>query len=97
MNNSVFEKSDWIWCDKKFGENEYAEFYDTVTYSGERAVLKISVCGDYTVFINGRYVASNQYADFPHYKVYDEIDITDFLVTGKIPFVFSRGISVNTE
>lgn len=83
MNEKVFEKSDWIWCDKKFGENEYAEFYDTVTYSGERAVLKISVCGDYTVFINGRYVASNQYADFPHYKVYDEMDITDFLVTGK--------------
>lgn len=83
MNNSVFEKSDWIWCDEKFGKNEYAEFYDTVTYSGERAVLKISVCGDYTVFINGRYVASNQYADFSHYKVYDEVDITDFLVTGE--------------
>ena len=43
----------------------------------------MSVSGDYTLFINGKYVVSNQYGDFPHYKVYDEIDITDHLKKGE--------------
>lgn len=83
MVHLLFEKADWIWHDKVYGENEYAEFCESVIYTGGEVKLRVSVCGDYTLFINGKYVSSNQYGDFAHYKVYDEIEISDFLIYGK--------------
>lgn len=83
MENKVFEKSSWIWCENKYTKNEYGEFFEKVDYNGEKAVLRLSVCGDYTLFINGKYVACNQYADFPGYKVFDEMEISDFLEKGE--------------
>lgn len=88
MSETVFDKARQIWHSGVSGENEYAEFCDSIKYSGERATLRVSVCGDYTLFINGKYVASNQYADFPHYKVYDEIEISEFLVCGENKICF---------
>ena len=37
----------------------------------------ISIDSRYAVFVNGKYVPGFQYADYPNYKVYDELDITD--------------------
>ena len=74
----AFEKSQWIWNSSTFTENEYAEFYDTLEFNGGKALINISVCGDYTLFVNGKYAGSNQYGDFEHYKVYDSIDISLF-------------------
>ena len=79
----VFEKAQWIWHKDEYGDNDYAEFCETVTYNGGTCILRVSVCGDYTLFINGEFAESNQYADFPHYKVYDEIDITKSLKKGE--------------
>ena len=79
----IFETSKWIWCEENFGENEYAEFYDVFDWNGKNTVLNISVRGDYTLFVNGKFCESNQYGDFEHYKVYDTVDITDFLVEGE--------------
>lgn len=77
-----FEKAEWIWHSTDCGEDEYTEFTDSFTRSGEKTTINISARGDYTLFVNGKYAASGQYADFEHYKVYDEIDITDFLSEG---------------
>ena len=79
----VFKNAKWIWNSFDFGENEYAEFYDKVEYNGGNVVLNISVCGDYTLFINGKFTQSNQYGDFEHYKVYDKLDITKYLNQGQ--------------
>ena len=79
----VFEQAKWIWSSSDYCENEYNEFTEKILSKGEKVTFRISVCGDYTLFINGKYVDSNQYGDFPHYKVYDEFDITDFLVPGE--------------
>ena len=79
----MFEKSKWIWNDAVYGEDEYAEFCDCFLWESGETKLRISVCGDYTLFVNGNFVASNQYGDFEHYKIYDELDITDFLVKGE--------------
>ncbi|MBQ7793761.1 MAG: family 78 glycoside hydrolase catalytic domain [Clostridia bacterium] len=79
---TVFENAEWIWNDKAFTENEYAEFLTPFIWTGKNTSINISVCGDYTLFVNGRYVASNQYADFEHYKVYDTIEITEYLQDG---------------
>ena len=81
--NNVFSKSEWIWDNLTFSENEYAEFYDTFNWEDGKTLVNISVCGDYTLFVNGEYAESNQYGDFPYYKVYDSVDITPYLKKGK--------------
>ena len=79
----VFEKSKWIWIKDGGGNDEYGDFYTVFEHNGGKTVCNVSVDGDYTLFVNGRYVASNQFGDFEHYKNYDTVDITDFLKTGK--------------
>ena len=76
--------AEWIWLDKKAESDEYAAFYDEF-FVGEPngAKIKISVAGDYNLFINGTFVAFGQYADFVDYKVYDEIDASKYLRAGK--------------
>lgn len=79
---SLFEKSNWIWFDTKDSNDEYGEFF-TEFESCNEATCRISCDGDYTLFINGMYAASNQYGDFEHYKIYDEISITPYVKSGK--------------
>ena len=54
--------------------------------TGEPVICRISCDGDYTLFVNGRYAAGNQYGDFEHYKIYDELDLTPFLQPGNNRF-----------
>lgn len=79
----VFEKSRWIWVKNGEGPDRYAEFLEILSYSGGKTLLNLSCDSDYTLFINGSYVASNQYGDFEHYKIYDTVDITGYLTNGK--------------
>ena len=76
----MFKKAKWIWHKAESTKNCFAEFYGEFS-SVPCAELKISCDGDYTLFINGKYVSSNQYGDFEHYKSVDTVDITDFLVS----------------
>ena len=78
----TFNNSKWIWINDCAGIDEYAEFYDEFDFS-ESAVIRLSCDSDYTLFINGKYVDSNQFGDFEHYKIYDEIDISTYLESGK--------------
>lgn len=78
----MFASGTWIGYGGEIGKDEYTEFTDSFEWQGGTATVSISVSGDYTLFINGKYAASNQYADFEYYKVYDEVDITDFLKHG---------------
>lgn len=78
----MFEQANWIWTNTDFGENEYGEFYQNISWKQGKTTLTVSVRGDYTLFVNGVFVASNQYADFEHYKIYDEIDVTPYLTQG---------------
>ncbi len=83
VREMVFENARMIWHGEDFADNDYAEFCETLTYSGGTAIFRMSVFGDYALFINGKFIESNQFADFPHYKVYDEIDITSHLENGE--------------
>lgn len=78
-----FQKSSWIWYTEDKKADSYGDFTDSFEYNGGEAVFSISVDGDYELYINGKFVSSNQYGDFEHYKIYDDIDITGFLKTGK--------------
>ena len=75
----VFKKSKWIWADCPITEDQYTEYTEILGDVSEKAYLNISADTDYTVFINGTFVASNQYGDYEHYKIYDTIDVTPYL------------------
>lgn len=72
----------WIWLKDGEMTNSFGEFFIPFSYSGGNVTFKISVDSEYTLYIGGEYVSSNQYSDFPHYKIYDEIDITKYLTHG---------------
>lgn len=82
----MFKKAKWIWCTDTPQADEYGEFFDRFVWNGEKTVCRLSVNGDYTLFINGKYVESNQYGDYEHYKIYDELDLTPYLTKGENDF-----------
>ena len=74
--------SKWIWPTKEVQADQYGEFYQPFEYSGEKAELRISADSNYAVYVNGKLATSDQYPDYPHYKVYDVIDLTPFCEQG---------------
>ena len=75
----MFKKAKWIYANCERGEDQYTEYVDTITACSENVTMHISCDSDYTLFVNGAYVASNQYGDFEHYKIYDTLDLTPYL------------------
>ncbi len=81
----------WIWAKKDAATwgtesaqaDEYAEFLEIVDHFGEHATLAISADSNYAVYINGALAAFGQYADYPHDKVYDVIDVSSYMRKGK--------------
>lgn len=74
----MFKWAKWIWYSDKSEENSFGEFYGTFAKSAH-PVCKISCDGDYTLYVNGKYVSSNQYGDFEHYKSVDTIDLAPYI------------------
>lgn len=75
--------SKWIWQSSKYEKDIYCEFSDTFVFEGGVSQLQISADSNYAVYINGNFADLGQYPDFPHYKVYDEIDITKYCRKGE--------------
>lgn len=73
----------WIWRKSDAKEDSYAEFKCLFPKGEGRSILQISADSEYAVFVNGKFVYGGQYADFPWYKVYDELDITDYVKDGE--------------
>lgn len=84
--DKVFKDASWIWYTETPEADTYGDFTDKFIYNGGKVICRISCDGDYTLKINSKYVSSNQYADYEHYKSYDEIDITEYLVVGENTF-----------
>ncbi len=81
---SMSELSKWIWASGLEGNDIYCDFYEEFDYSGDGALsFKVSADSNYALYINGTWVESGQYPDFPYYKIYDEFDITKFCRRGK--------------
>lgn len=89
QNNKEYTKMDkapkWIWLDKPAEVDEHAEFFAKFTLSGSEVPVEllISADSDYGVYLNGELIAHGQYADYPHYKVYDRIDISEYVREGE--------------
>ena len=77
------EKSKWIWKTGFSGLDLYCDFLDSFEYFSGQTTVRISADSNYAVYVNGKLADSGQYADFPHYKIYDDIDITALCTKGK--------------
>lgn len=78
----AFSRAEWIWRDAPAGIDEYADFLCGFVYSGGECRLRIAADSNYTAYINGRLAAFGQYADYPHFKVNDDVDVTAFVRPG---------------
>lgn len=79
----VFGKAKWVWVENDSKPDTYGEFYGEFIWEEGDVECLLSCDGDYTLFVNGCYVASNQYGDYEWYKSYDSVDITSFLRKGQ--------------
>ena len=78
----AFEKARWIWNRENAGADEFADFVCNFDGGDGDWKLNISADSDYNVYINGELAAFGQYADYPFYKVYDSIDVSDYVRRG---------------
>ena len=81
--SAAFAQSKWIWYTRDYTTDTYGDFFDTFDYQEGTVTCNLSCDGDYTLFVNDRYVSSDQYNDFEHYKIYDTVDITPYVKPGK--------------
>ena len=81
----LFKRADWIWLDGYDTVNVYVTFYDKVTVPDVSGTFKmiLSVDTNYALYINGKQAGTGQYADYPFDKVYDELDVTEYLQNGE--------------
>ena len=81
----LFKHADWIWLDGCDTVNVYVTFYDKVTVPDVSGTYKmlLSVDTNYALYINGKQAGTGQYADYPFDKVYDELDVTEYLQSGE--------------
>jgi len=79
----AFENSEWIWSNACPSADEYAEFYCDFEVGDKNTTLNISADSNYAAYVNGTLAAFGQYADFPHDKVYDSVDISKYCKSGK--------------
>lgn len=84
-SDSVFRDAEFIWLKgMEDTVNAYADFHETVEKKpGAEYLLYITADSDYALYVNGAFCEGGQYADYPDaYKVYDRLNITDFLKDG---------------
>jgi len=77
------KKSAWIWKKDFIGKDLYCDFVDRFVYEKGEVHVKISADSNYAIYINGTFVESGQYADYPHYKIYDQLTVTPFCKKGE--------------
>ena len=78
----AFDKARWIWNRENADADEFADFVCNFDGNGGDWKLNISADSDYNVYINGELAAFGQYADYPFYKIYDSIDVSDYVRRG---------------
>lgn len=76
MKELFTSQSKWIWLDEAWTPNRYMEARIPFNAADEKDVrLHISVEGTYAAFLNGEYIPSTQYTDFPFAKSVQVIEL----------------------
>ena len=71
-----------IWIEHE-GVNHYADYLKHFNVESNNCKIKISADTEYAVYVNGKYVAHGQYADYPYYKAYDVLDLSEYVTEGE--------------
>ena len=79
----VLNGANWIWTQEEGERNSYVEFFSSFKYSGGNVNIAIWTDSDYVLFLNGKFVCSNQYGGYDHYKIYDTIDLSKYAIVGE--------------
>lgn len=81
--NEIFNNAMMLWNGQD-GVNQYLRFIHSFNLSKtEHLKLFITADTNYAVWLNGHFAGAGQYADYPDYKVYDEMDVSDYAKTGE--------------
>ena len=82
----MFKKALPIWLDNTAAPDEYAEFCGTFTLDGDACFARVTVGGDYNLYVNGALASFGQYADYPEHRFYNEVDLGDYVKKGENTF-----------
>ena len=78
-----FESAHFIWHPDGYSINETMEFYKEITINTpQNCHMLIHANSHYALYINGQFAANDQFPDYEHYRVYDDLDISSFLSVG---------------
>ena len=78
-----FESAQFIWHPDGYRVNETMEFFKEITVSDPHLCrMLIHANSHYALYVNGQFAANDQFPDYEHYRVYDELDLSSFLVAG---------------
>ncbi|MBQ3047300.1 MAG: hypothetical protein IJD54_04550 [Clostridia bacterium] len=73
-----FSSAKWIWAKKEAVKDDYAEFFaEFDCQKAETVTLNLSCDSVYAVYLNGEICAFSQCSDYPYYKYFDSIDLSD--------------------
>ena len=73
----------WIWQNTDNNSDEYVKFVEEFYLEEGNAQLTLSCDSNYTAYLNGKLAAFGQYADYPHFKVCDKLDLSAYAKKGK--------------
>ena len=78
-------KPEWIWVAGRNTIDQYAEFRREFYLDrlDDDAELQISVDTNFAAYINGQFVGTGQFGDFPENKTFSKINVADKLIAGK--------------
>lgn len=79
----AFSGAKWIWLPGDREADTYGEFVREFDWEQGSTQCRLSCDGDYVLYVNGVQASFWQYADYPHHKVFDSVDITPYLRKGK--------------
>lgn len=84
MTPLLYRDAKAIWPSSNPQADEYADFYSLFSCEADKPVtLTVTADSNYAVWCNGTLSAFGQYPDYPHDKVYDEIDLSPFCRAGQ--------------
>ena len=72
------KQAKWIWAHGEDRADEYVWFYRSFSCTGKPISMEISCDSNYELYVNGRLAGFGQFADYPHAKVYDQIDLSAY-------------------
>ncbi len=88
----------WVWEDEAGTPDSFVRFRQDFEVRNGAVRIALSCDSNYELFVNGERAAFGQYADYPHDKVYDTVELSRFCRKGTnrlliLVWYYGRGFS----